>query len=178
MRHRWTTSPVRILDSSRRESLIALQIEEARTDPSNITPLAIFSLLFVLRNSPVPDSIRRFPSAGRIMRDLAGRGKSYSYRRPSLPCFFRLTRKSSPQLSSPRDLRFLSDFLLEICIMYITARPFRKWETYLGFSATGGGADFSLPVFLSVPVAPEITRFHLNYNHERQSDAPLRLEWI
>lgn len=87
----------------------------------------------------------------------------------------RSTRKSSPRLSSSRDLRFLSDFPLEICIMYITARPFRKWETYLGtLLVPSSGTDFSLPVFLSVPVTSEITRFHLNYNRERYSDDPDR----
>lgn len=41
-----------------------------------------------------------------------------------------------------------------------------------------GGADFSLPVFLSVPVASEITRFHLNYNRERHSDAQTGVDLI
>lgn len=42
------------------------------------------------------------------------------------------------------------------------------------------GTDFSLPVFLSVPVAPEITRFHLNYNRESalQRDALTGADFI
>lgn len=107
-------------------SLIALRIEGARI--SRISRHSHFSLL-VLRNSPTARfdqtfSFRRSDYARRSRRI----GKSYSHR----PCFFRARRgKSSPRLSSSRDLRFLSDFPLEICIMYITARPFRKWETYL-----------------------------------------------
>jgi hypothetical protein len=65
------------------------------------------------------------------MRDISLDGEELLSPPLGLRCFFRSTRKSSAQLSSRRDLRFLSDFPREICIMYITARPFRKWETYL-----------------------------------------------
>lgn len=112
-------------------SLIALRIDGVRGPISRISrhshfPFSYFVIL------PLPDSIRHFPSAGRIMRgDLAGWGRVTLTALGFTLLLSRSPGKSSPRLSSFRDLRFLSDFPLEICIMYITARPFRKWETYL-----------------------------------------------
>lgn len=121
-------SPVRSAGFIAARSLIALQVEGARFDPSNIPPLTV-SPLRARVIPPLPDSIRRFPSAqpGLCERDLAGRRGRVAL----IVAGFTPMRKVLPQLSSPRDLRFLSDFPLEICIMYITARPFQKWETYL-----------------------------------------------
>jgi hypothetical protein len=48
-----------------------------------------------------------------------------------------------------------------------------------GLSGGGRAAlTFLSPVFLSVSVAPEITRFHLNYNRERHSDAQAGVDLI
>jgi len=48
-----------------------------------------------------------------------------------------------------------------------------------GLSGRGRAAlTFLSPVFLSVPVAPEITRFHLNYNRERHNDAQAGVDLI
>lgn len=154
-------SSARVLDSSRRQIVNRVIDRGGAEDRSHEYPGRAAALLFfrpscfVILHCQIRLDVF-LPQVGLCDRVSPGWRRSYSLRRWVRPTPFARRAETSPRLSSTRDLRFLSDFPFEICIMYITARPFRKWETYLAALA---GLTFLSRCFFPFWLLPRLRDF-------------------